>query len=303
MKPATNYRLLLSFCLLLLCGHVSVAQKKEPLHADWLATDITNLESILPQLKQNEPLTLAALEKIFGSSRENQIFDWRGGDRRLGFGAQTFVFSKSGGYTSFRVTGFIFNGTIGTYSVALETSSASWPRIKSVLVDRWNRNGGPDFTEGKYGIRHDREFASVITDYKKAVADQIGEMQPADVPAQLKDDYELLISLGKNSVVGQGACGYGAVTPRGKEAIDAIVNAHRLDLLANILKGYNPGGRVYAAIAFTAMQRKGVKLPDDTLAALELVRNLDLLLETCEGCFFSFKTAKTIIDEWRFEMR
>jgi hypothetical protein len=172
--------------------------------------------------------------------------------------------------------------------------------IKTVLVDTWKRSGGPEFTEGEYGLHHDREFASVIADYKKAVADQLGEMQPVHVPTDLNDDYELLIALGTNSVVGQGACGYGAVTPRGKKAIDAIVNANRLDLLANVLKGYNPGGRVYAAVALTAMQRNGVTLPSDTLHTLEVVRNLDLLLETCSGCLMSFKTAGTIINEWRF---
>jgi len=302
MKPA-NHKLLLSFCLLLLCAHVSVAQKKkEPLRADWLAMDIANLERLLPQLNQHEPLTIAALEKIFDSPGSNNHFDWIGRDKRLGYGAQTFVFSKSGGYTSFRVTGFVFNGAIGNYSITLH-SLAGWPRIRTVLVDTWKRNGGPEFTEAEDGLRLKREFASVIAGYKKAVADQLGEMSPVNVPAHLKDEYELLIALGKNSVVGQGGCGYGGLTPPGKEAIDALVKANRLDLLANALKGYNPGGRVYAAIAFTEMQRNGVKLPDDTLATLELVRNLDLLVESCEGCFFSFKTAKTIIDEWRFDVR
>jgi hypothetical protein len=299
MKTA-HYRLVLSFCLLLACGHVSLAQKDKPVRADWLASDVANVERILPQLKQNEPLTVAALERIFNSPRDNQIFDWRGGDRRLGFGGQAFNFSKAGGYAYLRITGFVFNGTIANYTIALESSSDRWPMIKSVLVDTWKRNGGPEFTEGEYGIRHDREFASLIVDYKKAVADDLGEMQPVNVPPHLKDDYELLISLESNSVVGQSGCGYGAVTPRGKKAIDAIVNADRLDLLANILKGYNPGGRVYAAVALTAMQRNGIKLPPDTLHALEVIRNLDLRLETCDGCLYRFKTARTIIDDWRF---
>jgi len=299
MKPV-NYRLLLSFCLLLLCGHISVAQNKEPLHADWLATDVENIERILPQLKQNEPLTIATLEKIFASPGADQILDWRGKDRRLGFGAQTFAFSKSSGYTSLRVTGWVFNDTFGKYTIDLSTSSDSWPMIKSVLIDTWNRNGGPEFTEGKYGIHHDREFADVIADYKRAVADQLGEMQPVKVPPRLQNYYELLISLEHNSVVGQGGCDIAGVTPIGKEAIDAIANANRIDLIANILKGYNPGGRVYAAVALTAMHRKGIKLPSEVLSVLELVRNLDIKVETCDGCLGGHKTAKTIIDEWRF---
>jgi len=299
MKPA-NYRLLLSFCLLLLMGHGAVAQKDKSVRADWLAKDVANIERILPQLKQNEPLTVPALEQIFDSPRDNQIFDWRGGDRRLGFGGQVFVFSAPGGYAYFSIRGWVFNGMIGNYTIALHTNADTSPIVKSVLVETWKRAGGPEFTEGEYGFHYDREFASVIADYKKAVAEQLGEMQPVNVPADLKDDYELLISLGTNSIVGQGSCGYGAVTPPGKEAIDAIVNANRLDLLANVLKGYNPGGRTYAAVALTAMQRNRVKLSSDILHTLDVVSNLDLRLETCNGCLLGFKTARTIIDEWRF---
>ena len=298
MKPV-NYRLLLSFCLLLLCAHVSVAQKKEPLHADWLASDLANLERILPQLKQNEPLSVEALEQIFKSVGAGQSFDWRG-DRRLGFGAQTFAFSKSSGYTSLRVTGWVFNNTIANYTIALSTSSESWPMIKSVLMDRWNRNGGPEFTEGKYGIHHDREFADVIADYKKAVADQLGEIQPVNVPAHLKDDYEFLISIGGRVALGDGGCGYAGSTPRGKEAIDAIVKANRVDLIINILKGYNPGGRAYAMLALFGMMRKGLELPPDVQRAFDVVRGLDLELTTCSGCIYTTETAQQILNRWRF---
>lgn len=282
----------MSFCLLLLCAHVSVAQDDEPFRADWLAEDVANVERILPQLKQNEPLTLAALEKVFNQS---------GKDEDLGFGGYTFSFGVPGGYTHLKITGFVFNDTIGNYTISLsDSSSDSWPRIKSVLVETWKRSGGPEFTQGKYGIYHDREFANVIADFKKAVAAQLGGIQPVEVPRRLKDSYELLISFGENSVVGQDACDIVGITPRGKEAIDAIVKARRLDLIANILKGYNPGGRVYAAIAVITMQRKGIKLPSEILPAFELVRNLDLQIETCDGCTHSHKTAKTIIGEWRF---
>src|SRR4029078_6794692 len=95
--------------------------------------------------------------------------------------------------------------------------------------------------------------------------------------------------------IGQGPCDYAGITPRGKSAIDAIVNAKRVDLLANILKGYNPRGRGYAAVALTAMQRKGVELPGDILPTLEVIRNLDLLLDTCHGWISSYKTAEALI--------
>ena len=298
MKPA-NYRLLVSFSLLLLCGHVSVAQKKEPLHADWLAMDIANLERILPQLNQNEPLTVAALEKIFASPGAHQIHDWRGNDRRLGFGAQTFAFGKSGGYTTLRVTGWVFHDTIGNYTIDLSTSSDSWPMIKSVLIDKWNRNGGPEFSEYKYGFYHERQFADVLADYKKAVANELGEMQPVNVPSHLKDDYEFLISIGDSAAIGEN-CGYSGSTPRGKQAIDAIVKARRVDLIVNILKGYNPGGRGYAMLALFGMMRKGLKLSPDAQRAFDVVRGLDLELTTCIGCIYMNETAQQILKRWQF---
>jgi hypothetical protein len=290
MKPA-NYRIPLSFCLLLLCAHISLAQEEQKIHADWLATDVANVERFLPQLMRNEPLTPAALETIFGA---------KGREEDLGFGGRTFQFGKPGGYCHLRVDGFVFNDTVGYYTIALSTSSNSWPGIKSVLTEAWNRSGGPEFREGKYGLYHDRNFANVVADYKRAVGDRLGEMAPVKVPRYLNDHYQLLISLGRNSVVGQGACDLAGMTPLGKDAIDALSRANRVDLIANVLKGYNPGGRVYAAVALTRMQRKGINLHVDVLPTLEIVRNLDLPIETCDGCLRSKKTAKKIIDEWQF---
>src|SRR5690349_14036114 len=197
MKPA-NCRIVLSFCLLLLCCRAAAAQKTEPLHADWLANDVANMERILPQLKQAEPLTVEALATIFNSPDANKRINWLGEDNGLGFGGQTFDFSKPAGYAYLRVRGFAFNGAIGNYTISLDTSADSWPRIKSVLIDVWNRNGGPEFTEDQWGIRHHRKFANVVADYKQAVAKQLGEMQPVNVPPGLKDSYEMLISLGQN---------------------------------------------------------------------------------------------------------
>jgi hypothetical protein len=57
---------------------------------------------------------------------------------------------------------------------------------------------------------------------------------------------------------------------------------------------------VYAAVALIAMQRKGTELPPDVLQALEIVRNMDLELQTCHGCILSRKTAKQVIADWPF---
>jgi hypothetical protein len=82
--------------------------------------------------------------------------------------------------------------------------------------------------------------------------------------------------------------------------MDRLVKANRLDLIANILKGYNPSGRMYAALALIAMQRKGIGLPPGLLRALKVVRNMVIQLETCNGCIVTPKPPKLIIADWPF---
>ena len=197
-------------------------------------------------------------------------------------------------------TGWVFNDTIANYTIDLSTSSDSWPMIKRVLVDTWNRNGWPEFTEYRYGIYHEQKFPSVVADYKKAVAKELGETQPVKVPAHLKDDYEYLISMGSSAAIGEGGCGYGGSAPRGKEAIDAIVKAGRVDLIVNILKGYNPGGRAYAMLALFGMMRKWLEVPADAQRAFDVVRGLALELTTCSGCLYTTETAQQILNRWPF---
>lgn len=288
MKTKT-YTIAASFCLLMVCANALAQQRDEPIRADWLAVDVANIERLLPQLKHSQPLTLEKLETIFGH-------DVRTTD--LGFGGRTFAFSKSGGYTSLRVNGFAFNDTIGNYEISLDCSS--WSKISSALTDVWKRNSDLEFKEWKYGISHDREFPDVLAGFKKVVSLQLGELQPVTVPQHLRDAYEGLVSLGNNSVIGSGPCGFAATTAAGKRAIDALIAANRLDLIGNILKGYNPGGRMYAALALIAMQKKGIELPPDLLQALEVVRTMDIKLGTCSGCFVMTKTPKLIIAEWPF---
>lgn len=277
-------------CLLLLCVNVSLAQDEEPIRADWLATDVANIERILPQLKFSEPLTPAKLKAIFGDNFS---------ETDLGFGGRKFTFSKPGGYTYLRVNGFAFNDTIGEYEISLESHS-TWPTVKSVLTEAWKRSSDLQFKQWKYGIDHQQEFPDVLADFKKGINSKLGQLKLVSVPPHLKDAYEELVSLGKNSTIGSSGCGFGGAIPAGKKAIDALVRANRLDLVGNILKGYNPGGRVYAALVLIGMQRKGSELPHDLLQALEIVRNMDLELETCSGCIVSHKTAKQIIADWPF---
>jgi hypothetical protein len=280
-------RLLAAVLTLSAGGAVSASQKKEPLRADWLATDIANMERLLPELKRNEPLTLPALEQIFGGPPAVN---------ELGFGGRTFTFRKPGGYAYFRVSGFVFKDRIGYYEIRVSYSS-SWSTIRTVILDTWKRNTDLEFNENDSSIAHKRQFPDVVADYKTTVAARLGAIEPVTVPPELRSAYELLISLGNNSVISHDVCGYGAVAPAGKNAIDALVKANRVDLINNVLRGYNPGGRVYAWLALFATMRKGASISADTARAMDVVRTLDLVLDRCSGCIGSQETAQQIIND------
>ena len=85
----------------------------------------------------------------------------------------------------------------------------------------------------------------------------------------------------------------------GKTSIDALINANRIDLIENVLRGYNPGGRIFAAIALLRMERKGLKLEPEVTSTLNKVVNLDVPAATCAGCLvFSGRRAKSIVAEF-----
>lgn len=275
-----------SFILILLLSVSSLAQTPDKLKTEWLSKDIESIRQLLPRLEQTDP-TLESLEKLFG--REPELTE-------LGFGASTFAFSKPGGYTSFRVRGLAVNGRIGHYRIAVGCSS-SWEKIKNHIIQTWNANSQLAFDENECGIGYYKEYPTVIAEYKEVVRSQLGDLKNVTVPSDLQDAYEELISLGNNSVFGIGGCDYGGRTPRGKTAIDKIVKASREDLIENILKGYNPGGRIYALLALLELQKSGTKLSAETENAMRVVRELELDIETCSGCIHGFKTAQKIISE------
>jgi hypothetical protein len=288
--PSLALRLAVSLTILvlLLLFAEPVLAQKDKFHPEWLAKDIEAIEVILPKLLPVEAKPLKEIKAIFPVSTFDNVED-------LGFGARRISFSKSGGYSYLRLSLFSLNGALQDYSIHVDTSSESWPLTRSQIITAWKKNGGPEFEENDHGLFYFKSFDPGLDGYKKAVATELGVMRGVQVPAELKDDYEYLISPLQNSVVGNGGCGYGGVTPAGKEAIDALVKANRVDLVENVLKGFNPGGRVYAALALLSLKSKGRPLSDEAKNTINKISALEIKIGTCSGCFFMHHTAREIL--------
>jgi hypothetical protein len=74
----------------------------------------------------------------------------------------------------------------------------------------------------------------------------LGRAPETGPPEDLSNAYERLASPLEHLVVGKGAEGWGY------EEMSALLHAKRYDLLKQVLRGPNPEGRAYAALALQA---------------------------------------------------
>lgn len=273
--------LVTSLTLSFSCPASCFAQEQSPLRTDWLAEDYKSIE-LISVLASPAPLTTQRIRDILDVGDDGE-------EEELGFGGSSFDIAKGHGYTTLYVEGFAFRGTIGSYKVGIRASRESWPRIREHIIDLWKQNHGPDFNESDDGLVHTETNDDVFLRYKSAVSAELGEMKRAEVPDELNKSFDYLISPIANRAIGD---------TDGEIAIDALVQAKRVDLIENVLRGFNPSGRVYAALALLKLSKKNeLLLSPDTISTIAKVSNLDIAISTVRGCLVSSRTAKEILSE------
>ena len=267
------------------------SKTKEPLNLEWVKKDVEGVAVFLKWLpieKQNIEVLKTQLTK-----------DWAIDDDVLGFGANRVRLQKGYGYSSVYLDVLTFKNKVAYYEIGVTGSLSDWTRYREQIINAWKQNGGPEFTERDAELTYRKKYDSVFESYYRVVANTLGEIKPVSVPADLKDAYEYLTSPLNNSYIGEGICGLNGPILEGKTSIDALINANRIDLIENVLRGYNPGGRIFAAIALLRMKRQGLKLKPEVKTTLNKVVNLDVPASTCAGCIVSSgRTAKDIVAQF-----
>lgn len=276
-----NIRRFLLVILLAALAHTpyAAAQEQKPLNAEWLARDFRAIE-LVSQLTSPSALTVQRIKDILEVRDDGQEDD-------LGFDTTRFDLGRGNRYTRLYVEGLTVKGRIGVYKIGIDASE-NWPLIREQVIELWKQNHGPEFTETATGIVHTETNEAVLQGYKTSVAAALGEMKQAKVPQELKEPYEYLTS----------ALNCTAVERHGHVAIAALVEAERVDLLENVLRGFSPSGRVHAARELLKLHENGrLVLSMDTLSTIEKVRNLDISITVISGCILSHLTANEILSE------
>lgn len=268
--------------LLILLSFPCSAQELEPLNREWLADDYASMK-VISLLASPAPLTTQKIMDILG------VGDKDDAEEDLGFGAIRFIVVKGHGYSSLSVKAFVFRGTIGSYKLELDCSPESWTRIRERMIELWQQSNGPSFQESERGLIHIERDDSVLRKYQAAVSAELGEMKPAAISAELQKSFDFITQPMEIDNVGGRD---------GEMAIAALLNAERFDLLENVLRGFNPNGRIYAARELLKLNKEGrLVLSADTIAVIAKISNLDIQIRTVAGCIVNRVHAKEILED------
>lgn len=265
---------ILAFTVVLLVFTSTFGQKKK-LVKEWVDEDVEGVSSILGLI----PFEQQDIEKVKARLRK----DWHVEETNLGFGAKYLELEKGRGYSKGYVHSLIYNGQVAQYEAGIESYSEEWPQIKQRIYERWKADKGPESFADEHGLVFKRTLSAVLSRYKADVADTLGPLSKTLVPSDLSLNYSDLINPMENSTLS-------GTHPN--EAIESLVNAKRIDLLENVLRGYNPGARMLASLALLRLEKTGVQLSSKTHTAIDRVMNLNIHLHSCVYDMCSDVTAK-----------
>ncbi len=252
------------------------AQKRdlEPLVPAWVDKDVKGVKFVM-SLLPIESRSIADVEKRFTAFQQKNA-DWSD-KSNLGFGAERIRLSLGLGYTTVYIDYLVFEDRIVHYKLGARVSSEDWSRHGPTVIDAWRQGGGPEFVVNDAEMTYDKDFPNEWKVYYSELSKQLGPMKPVEIPKNLDKEYKLLTDPFENSEISFVACS------DGKPAIDELEDAKRVDLIENVVRGYNPGGRIYAAISLLRMQRKGRRLSAETKQAISKVVKSNASVTTCWG--------------------
>jgi hypothetical protein len=221
--------------------------------------------------------------------------DWAVEEIDLGLGARRITFVKGVAYTSIFIEAITINNKLAYYEAGITSHSQEWPRMKTFVIETWLENDGPTFLEDEHRVYTTHTIKNNYALLKRTFARSLGSMREVSIPPDLELSYQYLTNPLNDIVVGNGGCGYPPDIPTGKVAIDALLAARRYDLIENVARGFNPGGRIFAAHALLEAKKNGARLSFSTDLTIKRTVNSPTPISTCAGCIVFREKGKQAI--------
>ena len=207
-----------------------------------------------------------------------------------GFGIAVRWCALPGGYSTCRLQLISHEGVVFVAEARCTASEKSWSAIEGVITKAYQtalvpRGFSVERNVASLSVRDDVVREAALASIAKALGPRSG----AVVPPELAEPFALLDSPSETLTIGT-ACGAGGSPPRGNLAMQRLVDAGREDLLRDVMRGMNAGGRIYGYIGLRLLGRNTAA--DDRV--FDRLEALGLELETCRGCRSTRETAKAI---------
>lgn len=211
------------------------------------------------------------------------------GARELGFGGRLHHFRWPGGHLSAEAEVFAHDGRVVAYelTVGIEKQRAVLDAVEKV----WEESGPDGVVRDRDSLTFQRRFPEAESARRDALAAALGVQGELDAPRKIRKKVAEQRSAFGQVVVG-ALCGFAPPREPPRTVFDELEDDRRVDLLAAILRGDQPESRVLAVAHLRRLQKNGTTLPPELVAAMDVVLDLPLPIETCSGCIIDSQGAR-----------
>lgn len=139
------------------------------------------------------------------------------------------------------------------------------------------------------------EDKKLSLDFKSSIRRFFGPLKEVEINDRLKDSYSLLMSPYESYNYGE-SCSFDNHKLFAREAINNLLDEKKIDLIKNILIGYNIEGRAYALEALIKYHKKNdLEIDDETKNHINKLTKLTSQVTTCIGHLTRSKSYKNIL--------
>lgn len=265
--------------VLVLAAIAGPACAEDRLEQAWLDKDVALSKKIVAALPGADA---SAADFLKALDAEAETHD-------AGFGAKRVEVTLNGGYATVWIRFVRVGDRIGPGVIQCSGDPNAWPLLRDQLLPLWKPASPLELAHAfhvQFGTHKNLEAA----DAERVKA--LGAPSGATPPGDLDEAIRILTSPLQELTYGLSYA-YGGGPPPGRPETEQILRHDKaLTVLADVLRGPNPEGRVYAAEALTRLEKQGATLPEDVKKALALVRDSELPVMVCYGCLTGREPAK-----------
>ncbi|TRX03228.1 hypothetical protein [Flavobacterium gawalongense] len=264
--------------------------QEEKLNLDWVKLDSIAYNNILRVIR--DPSLLKNKDKFVRSIIPFHIRE----TKDLGFGLTYIECAQYGGYVTASIKILSFENEIIQYEISY--SDKDYKIIESIfkknnVLKKKTSHGTDKCKPHTFCFQNHVLFDK----FKGNVSKELGKinLNINTINSDSQYYYNYLINP-INSYIFGTFCSDGDFELEGRKAINHFISKNDFTTIKEIIKGYNPEGRIYAVEALLNFVKEGkTTLTKEEKFAIQKIIALKIPIRICYGCIISQSTAKELL--------